>query len=65
MSASSRSTCSATWTNRHSATTIGRLKIVPKTDGDRFEAVLSHVLGKRLTYDQVTGKVGATDSLPN
>jgi transposase-like protein len=37
----------------------------PKTDGDRLEAVLSHVLGKRLTYDQVTGKDGATPSLPN
>jgi transposase-like protein len=37
----------------------------PMNDGDRFEVVLSHVLGKRLTYDELTGKVGATDSLPN
>jgi len=37
----------------------------PIGDGERFEMVLSHVLGKRLTYAEVTGKVGATDSLPN
>jgi transposase-like protein len=37
----------------------------PMDDGDRFEAVLSHVIGKRLTFAEVTGKVGATDSLPN
>ena len=24
-----------------------------------------HILGKRLTYAEVTGKVGATPSLPN
>ncbi len=29
-------------------------------DGDRFNAVLSHVAGKRLTYAQLTGKVGET-----
>jgi transposase-like protein len=34
-------------------------------DGLRFEHVASHVLGKRLTYAEVTGKVGTTDSLPN
>jgi transposase-like protein len=34
-------------------------------DGLRFEHVASHILGKRLTYAEVTGKVGATDSLPN
>lgn len=37
----------------------------PVNDGDRFEMVLSHVLGKRLTYAGVAGKVGATPSLPN
>src|ERR1700730_6581965 len=37
----------------------------PVHDGQRFERVLSHILGKRLTYAEVTGKVGATDSLPN
>jgi transposase-like protein len=37
----------------------------PMDDCSRFEAVMSHVVGKRLTYDQVTGKVGATPSLPN
>ncbi len=34
-------------------------------DGLRFEHVASHILGKRLTYAEVTGKVGATCSLPN
>jgi len=34
-------------------------------DGLRFEHVASHILGKRLTYAEVTGKVGATPSLPN
>jgi transposase-like protein len=34
-------------------------------DGLRFEHVASHAIGKRLTYAEVTGKVGATDSLPN
>jgi hypothetical protein len=29
-------------------------------DGARFEHVASHVLGKRLTYAEVTGKVGET-----
>jgi len=31
----------------------------PVTDGERFDGVLSHVLGKRLTYAELTGKVGA------
>jgi transposase-like protein len=30
-------------------------------DGARFEHVASQILGKRLTYAEVTGKVGATD----
>jgi transposase-like protein len=30
-------------------------------DGARFEHVASHILGKRLTYAEVTGKVGTTD----
>jgi transposase-like protein len=34
-------------------------------DGARFEHVASQILGKRLTYAEVTGKVGTTDSLPN
>jgi len=41
------------------------LRKKPMDDCSRFEAVMSHVVGKRLTFDQVTGKVGATDSLPN
>lgn len=36
-----------------------------KHDGLRFEHVASHILGKRLTYAEVTGKVNTTDSLPN
>lgn len=34
-------------------------------DGACFEHVASHLFGKRLTYAEVTGKVGATPSLPN
>ncbi len=34
-------------------------------DGLRFEHVASHVIGKRLTYAEVTGKVGTTDSMSN
>jgi hypothetical protein len=30
-------------------------------DGDRFNAVVSQVTGKRLTYDELTGKVGETE----
>jgi transposase-like protein len=32
----------------------------PRNDSDRFSAVLSQVAGKRLTYAEVTGKVGQT-----
>jgi transposase-like protein len=35
-------------------------KTNPLTDADRFSAVLSQVAGKRLTYAEVTGKVGET-----
>jgi len=31
----------------------------PMDDGDRFEKLASHVLDKRLTYAELTGKVGA------
>jgi transposase-like protein len=34
----------------------------PMDDGQRFERVLSHVLGKRLTYAELTGKVGTTNN---
>jgi transposase-like protein len=30
------------------------------TDGDRFQTVMEHVVGKRLTFAEVTGKVGQT-----
>ena len=33
----------------------------PMNDSGRFEIVLSHVLGKRVTYAELTGKVGTTD----
>lgn len=36
----------------------------PVTDGERFEFVASHVLGKRLTYAELTGKTTTTDSQP-
>jgi len=32
----------------------------PMTDADRFEKLSSHILGKRLTYADLTGKVDAT-----
>ena len=34
-------------------------------DGARFEHVASNLFGKRLTYAEVTGKAGTTQSLPN
>jgi transposase-like protein len=34
-------------------------------DGDRFDFVSSHVIGKRLTYAELTGKVSTTDSYAN
>jgi transposase-like protein len=37
----------------------------PMDDFARFQHVASHVIGKRLTYAEVTGKVGATPELPN
>jgi transposase-like protein len=37
----------------------------PRGDAARFEQVASHLFDKRLTYAQLTGKVGATDFLPN
>ena len=30
------------------------------SDADRFDAVLSQIAGKRLTFAEVTGKVGET-----
>jgi len=32
----------------------------PMNDADRFDLAVSQVLGKRLTYAEVTGKVGET-----
>jgi transposase-like protein len=35
-------------------------KDIPMTDGDRFQLALSQIAGKRLTFAEVTGKVGET-----
>jgi hypothetical protein len=32
-----------------------------RTDAERFSLVVSQILGKRLTYSELTGKDGATD----
>ena len=32
----------------------------PMNDGDRFQLTLSQIAGKRLTFAEVTGKVGET-----
>jgi hypothetical protein len=32
------------------------------SDGDRFRLLLSQIAGKRLTYAEVTGKVGETSN---
>lgn len=37
----------------------------PMNDADRFELAMSGIVGKRVTFAEVTGKVGSTDSLPN
>lgn len=39
-------------------------KDAPVHDGERFDSVLSHVLGKRLTCAEVTGKTSTTDRQP-
>ena len=33
----------------------------PVNDGDRFQLALSQIAGKRLTFAEVTGKVGAAE----
>ena len=45
-----------TWMSRYSATTIGK----GKNDADRFKLAVSQIAGKRLTYAELTGKVGET-----
>ena len=40
-------------------------KEVKIDDGDRFNMVMSQIVDKRLTFAEVTGKVGTTDCLPN
>ena len=34
----------------------------PMNDGDRFHLALSQIAGKRLTFAEVTGKVGAAEA---
>ena len=36
----------------------------PLTDADRFMLAVSHISGKRLTYAELTGKVGETTAEP-
>ena len=48
------STCSAMSTNRLFGSTIG----TDMNDGDRFRELASRIVGKRLTFAEVTGKVG-------
>ena len=47
------STLKRIWTNSVFGLTIGKL-----TDGDRFAKALEAIFGKRLTYAELTGKVG-------
>jgi len=35
------------------------------TDGDRFSHVVSNIVGKRLTWDKLTGKVPSLETCPN
>jgi hypothetical protein len=53
--------------NRYVAEQVFRYNNRKQPNGDvaRFEQVASQVLNKRLTYAELTGKVGTTDSLPN
>lgn len=40
-------------------------KEAPINDGDRFDYVMSHILGKRLTWDNLTGKSDESKKQPN
>jgi hypothetical protein len=37
-------------------------KTAPKTDADRFDLVLRNLVGKRITYKELTGKEGETEA---
>lgn len=59
MSAWNRSIFFATLMNRHSGTTTARLPMESfLTDSDRFDRAVRQIVGKRLTWAEVTGKVG-------
>ena len=49
---------SAIWMSSASVSIIAATKEKPVNDGERFELLLSQIAGKRLTYAEVTGKVG-------
>ena len=57
---SNRSTLTATWTSRYSAYNNRATKDNPLNDADRFMLAVSQIAGKRLTYAELTGKVGET-----
>jgi transposase-like protein len=37
----------------------------PVNDGDRFSRVVSQIIGKRLTWDKLTGKIPTVETCPN
>jgi len=37
----------------------------PMKDGDRFHLAVSHIVGKRLTWDKLTGKIPHIETCPN
>ena len=37
----------------------------PMDDGDRFDAVVRRIVGKRLTWDELTGKTPNLETCPN
>jgi hypothetical protein len=47
--------------SRYSATTITPPKTIPLNDADGFVLAVSQIAGKRLTYAELTGKVGKTE----
>jgi hypothetical protein len=46
------------WMSKCSATTIALPK--NRNDADRFELMLANVANRRITYKELTGKVGET-----
>jgi len=46
--------------SKYSDTTTARTATSPVSDAQRFEIALSQIANKRLTYAELTGKVGET-----